>query len=155
MIRFLIFSFCLFFSLNAEALVKQSVSQALSYRNVVSGVSVSEPEEKVLDVPSTPAPRPVEDEKIEEVDLRTSSSKTVSLGNKGKVLIRLPEESGSRWKVSYNNSNVIMVSNVVKSSTREVMFMKKRTGGSTIFFDKTNSQGDVVTNKAVYIKDSL
>ncbi len=155
MVKILTFCLCLFFSFNADALVKQSVSKALSYRNVVSGVSVSEPEEKVLDLPSTPAPQPVEDEKIVEVDLRTSASKTVSLGMRGKVLIKLPEESGFRWKVSYNNNNTIMVSNVVKSNIREVMFMKRNTGESTIFFDKTDSQGEVVTNKAVYVKDSL
>ncbi len=157
MLRFVIICSALLFSLDATALVRQSASQALSYKNVVSGSTTSSSSGNVakeLDVVE-PEDKPIENETFQTVDLQSSNSKTVNVARKGKFLVKLPEASSYRWRVYYNNSNVIMVSNVVTGSVREVMFMRKNNGESTVYFDKTNTQGTVVQNKAVTVKDSL
>lgn len=135
----------LFCSFNAHAIVQQSASSALSYRNVVS-VSHSPEASKQSFEPKALSTAP------KEVDLRNATTKTIDLLPKEKVEITLNEEVGYSWKLSYDNSAVSIVSNTISGGFRVIKFIQKGKQNSTIFFDYINSEGNTVRNKAVNIK---
>ena len=146
---FKLFSLISFFSLfcifNASAIVQQSASSALSYRNVVSVSRSSDNSKQRFEpeaVPSAP----------QKVDLRNATTKTVYLLSKEKVEITLNEEVGYSWELSYDNGAVSMISNSISDGARVVKFIQEEKQNSTIFFDYIDSEGKTVKNKAVYIK---
>ena len=156
MIKYLIFAALLLtgFSAEAEALVKQSASDALSYRNVVNassntGVSsgrdtaimTDDSEKEPSTIPST-----------QEVDLRSGISKNATLTPGQELIILLPETADMSWKVNYDSDNVLLTGNTAKGDVRQVKFSADSVGESTIYFDKQSSSGEIVENKAVYVK---
>lgn len=135
---------CMGFNAEAEALVKQSASNALSYRNVVNGTSsVTSGRNNNMDVLAN-APQ--------SVDIQNSVSKSISTSPDEEFEVLLPEKAGYSWKISYDNDQLIMTGNVADGGARKVKFMQKGTGDSTVFFDNVNSEGKITQNKAVYIK---
>lgn len=156
MIKYLIFAALLLtgFSAEAEALVKQSASDALSYRNVVNassntGVSsgrdtaimTDDSEKEPSTIPST-----------QEVDLRSGISKDAVLTPRQEMVVLLLETQGTSWKIDYDADSVALVSNILDGTVRQVKFLANGTGESTIYFDKQSSSGEIVENKAVYVK---
>lgn len=132
------------FSAQAQALVKQSASNALSYRNVVSNSS------------SVTAGRNVESVALadasQSVDIQNSVSKNISLGPDEEFEVLLPEKEGYSWKISYDNDKLVMIGNAAEGDVRKVKFMSKEKADSTVFFDYVNADGKITQNKAVYIK---
>lgn len=136
----------LFCSFNAHAIVQQSASSALSYRNVVSvSRSTTEAPKQRFEPKALPtAPK--------EVDLRNATTKTVDLLPKEKVEVTLNEEVGYSWELSYDNIAVSMTSNTISDGFRVIKFTQDGKQNSTIFFDYIDPEGNTVRNKALYIK---
>lgn len=142
------------FSAEAEALVKQSASDALSYRNVVnasSNTGVTSGRDMAIitdDADKEPLTIPA----AQEIDLRSGISKNATLTPGQELIILLPETADMSWKVNYDSDNVLLTGNTAKGDVRQVKFSADSVGESAIYFDKQSSSGKIVENKAVYVK---
>ncbi len=142
----------LFFWGNVQAIVQQSASSALSYRNVVSGSRNAKSHKKNKNISTkirkvTKAPL-----ETQQVDLRNATTKTVDLLLQEKVEIILNEDVGYSWELSYDNGTVSMISNTINDGFRVIKFIQNGKQNSTIFFDYIDPEGSTVRNKALYIK---
>ena len=135
------------FIAKAEALVSQSASKAISYRNTVTSSSGGR-------TPSVRANKPVEALKTtpKQVDIRSGFSKKVVLSPKEELEVIVAEKQDYSWDVSYDSSCFTMVGNSASEGTRTIKFKQKNGTDCTIFLDSINKDGSVVENKAVYIK---
>lgn len=138
----------------AQALVKQDVSKALSYRNVVSGSSVVTTSLKPSGLSSNVSEPDSNTEKQQEqiVDLQNGTAKSISIRPEGEFVVKVEEDKGYIWQISYDINAVIMTGNIAKENFREIRFVQQGNVNNEIYFDKVNSEGKVVKNKAVYVK---
>ncbi len=143
-----------FMSLPAEALVKQDVSKALSYRNVVSGASSSTSSLKSSEMfNQADNSDKTSDQKTEQiVDLRKSASKSIAVKQDEEFGVKVEEKDGYVWRVSYDTEAIIMVGNSIKEDAREIKFIQSGDENNEIYLDRIDSSGKVVQNKAIYIK---
>ncbi len=157
MIKFLMLTIMIAFGacFDASAQIGQSISDALSYRNVVSSNSVStsgyRPKASNQSAPkeeaaSLPAPK--------EVDLRNSVTKEINLQPRGEVKVLLPAEEGdeSSWEANYNKKALSLLGKKTEQGVNQIRFMQQGSLSSEVYFDKKLPSGKVVENKALYIK---
>ena len=124
MLRFLFFSFVLLFAFDASA-VRQSVSKALSYRNI--GHDVRTTNNQTAEVRTALTPKKSADPVIftpkdEKINLTTSDTDSVSLRKNDTVEIALHEESGYSWEAKTSSSNILLKSNSVDGSSRVLKY---------------------------------
>lgn len=143
MIKFLFFSLALLLAFDASA-VRQSVSKALSYRNVVEASRVLKHAKKPQsattnkNIMNNPVTLPQKDEKV---DMTESDMKTIRLKKNDTVEITLKEEKGYFWKVS-PSSDLSMQTNKINDNLRVVKYkMLSNETPLYIYFDyiKTGS----------------
>lgn len=136
-------------SFSALAFIEQSASGALSLNNTVNNSN------------SASAPAPVyADKNVEEkpvaaaktLDIRNSVAKNVSLERTQELVIVLPEKAGQSWKVNYDSSKISMITSEVDGKNRKVKFSQTSSKDNTLYFDCIDQNGEIVQNKAVYIK---
>ena len=146
----LIIMFVAGISFQAEAIVKQKASNALSYRNVVSGSSVTNSGIGLADI----LPEEIFEEKseIKEINLQSGFSKSVKVSEGEEFYVLLNDDSEGIWNISYDEDNIIMTANSVDGNIRKVQFTQRGNGDSSIYFDKLSSNGEITQNKAVYVK---
>lgn len=138
-----------FIGFEAEALVQQSASDALSFNNVVKSSSQAAPSVYVKEK------APVKEKEIPEakkLDIRNSVTKNVTLSPSQELVIVLPEKEGQSWKATYDGGQVYMIDSESNGQYREIRFGQKSSKGSTIYFDCVDSNGEVIQNKAVYVR---
>lgn len=136
-------------SFSALAFIEQSASGALSLNNTVNNSN------------SAPASMPAyADKNVEEkpvaaaktLDIRNSVAKNVSLERTQELVIVLPEKAGQSWKVNYDSSKISMITSEVDGKNRKVKFSQTSSKDNTLYFDCIDQNGEIVQNKAVYIK---
>lgn len=147
MLKVLFFSLTLLLSLNASAVVKQSASKALSYRNIVDGNSRSKGMARrshrgSITRNKTAAPILIE-QKTEKVDMRFSDLMNVNLNKDDELEIFLSDDDGYRWKVSPSSSALTLVSDKIESGKRILKYRIVTSLHSYIYFDHVNNK----TNK--------
>lgn len=157
MLKILFFTFALLFAYDASA-VRQSVSKALSYRNISGGrtlpnaTTVSKPYRGDLN------PKKIEDPVIvppkdEQIDLSSSDTGTVSLKKNDTVEITLQEEDGYRWKFSPSASSVSLQSNKISGNQRLVKYKMLKNINAYIYFDYIKTaDNSIVKSKQLTIK---
>ena len=102
--------FCVIFQ--AEAIVKQKASNALSYRNTVSGSSVINSGIGLADLlPETTSEEGI---RLKEVDLQNNFSEDVKINMGEEFYVLLREDDNYVWEISYDTNNVIMIENSLK-----------------------------------------
>ena len=124
-------------SFDAKALVRQKASEALSYRNVVSGTLVTTSSLKptaVLDDHTTTDPL-----QLQTVDMLNSVSKSVSVSPNEQFVVQVPEVASYGWDISYDANNLALSGNEVDEDVRNIMFMQRSEADSAIYLDKVDS----------------
>lgn len=138
-------------SSRAEALVRQKASDALSYRNVVSGAYVTTSSLKpvrLLDDHTTTDPM-----QLQTVDMLKSVSKSVSVSPNEEFIVQVPEVASYGWDVSYDTETLALSGNDVDDDVRNITFVQRNQTDSAIYLDRVDSAtGETVENKAVYVK---
>ena len=141
MFKFLFFSLALLLSFDAYA-VRQSLSKALSYKNIVTDTRAAKQSKKIyrgaidqnrMDHPVILPP------KNEAVDMTVSDIKTVALKKNDTVEITLKEEIGYFLKMS-PPSDLLMKANNVKDNLRIVKYkMLSNNAPLYMYFDYINA----------------
>ena len=131
---------------DALAFIEQSASGALSLNNTVTNSN------SVATVPSYADmdKKPVAAAKT--LDIRNSVAKNVSLEHLQDLVVVLPEKNGQSWKVNYDSGKISMVNSSIEGNNRKVKFSQTSSKDSTLYFDCIGKDGEVIQNKAVYIK---
>ena len=142
MFKFSFLAFLLLFSFDVNAIVKQSASKALSYKNIVSNTyssraSASNIENRIApkksDAPLVIPPM------VEKIDMRYASSKTVSMNKGDFVEITLKEEKGFRWDLNPDSSCMSLSSDNPISDVRILRYKLTCSKDSYIYFDLVDS----------------
>ena len=142
MFKFSFLAFLLLLSFDANALVKQSASRALSYKNIANSTyssrsSSSSVENRV--VPKKSEEPLVIPPMVEKVDMRYSSSKTVSMNKGDFVEVTLKEEKGFRWDLNPDSSCMSLTSNNQTNDARILKYKLTCSKDSYIYFDLVDS----------------
>ena len=160
MLKFLIFILSMFLSFNAEALVKQSASKALSYRNIADdsgasrrrkAASMQAPVKKEISEQDIKQPAVVPP-KLEKVDLSGKDTEVVLLKRNDKVEITLPERDGYHWDLNPDSSNLALLSNKVIGNSRVITYKLVSDKAAYIYFDDINNfDGSIQKTKQLTI----
>lgn len=138
-------------SFSAQALIEQSASKALSLNNTVNNSGnkglMLRHEKRNKDTNET---KPEISSKT--LDMRNSVTQNVSLEQTQKLIVVLSEKDGQSWKVNYDSGKVAKIANSLNGKNREVTFSQTSSKDSTLYFDCIGKDGEVIQNKAVYIK---
>ena len=141
MLKFLFFSFTLLLSFDTYA-VRQSLSKALSYKNIVKDTRVAKPNKNTYRgaIDQNRMEHPVIlPPKNETVDMTISAIETVALKKNDTVEITLKEESGYFWKMS-PPSDLSIQTNDVKDNLRVVKYkMLSNNAPLYMYFDYINA----------------
>ena len=134
----------LLFSFDANALVKQSASKALSYKNIATNSHSSKATSSSPSFENKLAPKKkteplVVPPMVEKIDMRYASSKTVSLNEGDFVEITLKEESGFHWDLNPDSSCMALDSNDYKDDVRILKYKLICSKDSYIYFDLVDS----------------
>lgn len=156
MLKILFFTFALLFAYDASA-VRQSVSKALSYRNISGGralpnaTTVTKTHRGDLNPKKTENPVIVPP-KDEQIDLSSSDTGTVSLKKNDTVEITLQEEDGYHWKFSPSASSVSLMTNKIDGKKRIIKYKMLTNEAAYIYFDYINANDNsVVESKQLTI----
>jgi hypothetical protein len=142
------FGIVLFSSMiNAEAVMVQPASKAMTYQNTVRSSAAK----KALTIKKEKKPE-VLPYKLTTVDLRSGASKNVTLIKYEELEIKVKEVEGYTWKVSYDTDCLSLIGNSAEDDLRTIRLKQKDVKDSSVFLDKRDSKGNTVENKAVYIK---
>ncbi len=161
--KFLLLSFTLLFSFNAGAVVKQSVSNALSYSNIVETSSVRHKKKSNKNKATKPAlkkvPEPVMDTlPTKTADLTNADSVKITLKEDSYIEIKLKERPNHSWKIQPSSPKVQLLSNEVVGSSR-ILKYKVTTNPKDftyfIYFDIYNSKGHIKESKELTITSSI
>ena len=145
------------FAFNAEALLKQSASKALSFKNVANdnrgkekpaaSVRSSRDLEKALEHHTEPP-------MTETVDLTSADTKSISLKAHDTLIINLNEpEADYSWKISPSTSKLSLISNTVVGGVQIVTYKLNNSVSAYIYFDYVNQiENKIEKTKMLTIK---
>ena len=147
MLKVLFFSLALLLCFDANAIVKQSASKALSYKNVINGRSRRSSKVGISHrgaLTKTKAENPVIlTPKDEKVNLTNSTSITVKLNKNDSLEVTLNNEEGYRWKISPSTPSVQLLSETIEGGNTVLRYSIEASLHSYIYFDKVK----IETNK--------
>lgn len=155
MLKFLFLSLALLVSFDAQA-VRQSVSKALSYRNIADGWDTPEKtttknyrgdvNQKKFEEPVILPP------KDEKVNMHSSDTAKVTLKKGDTIEVSLKEEAGYYWKQSPSSSAISLQSNITNGDSRLFKYKMLSNKASYIYFDYIKSaDNSVVKSKQLTI----
>ncbi|MBE6454019.1 MAG: hypothetical protein E7017_03950 [Alphaproteobacteria bacterium] len=139
----------LFVCFDANAVIMQSASKALSLQNVVSSNKITAKKKEVVPAVVQPEPEPI---KVKEVNMKVGVSKSITVSSEDEYLVLLKDKKNQSWRVSYDKDAVVMIANFIEDNVRKIKFMQKNSENHTIFFDLLDTNGKTVLNKALYVK---
>ena len=147
MLKILFFSLTLLLSFNANAVVRQSISKALSYKNVVDDSSQPQTQKRKAHrgalTKNKIADPVLLDKKSEKVDMRSSDTVNINLNKNDEIEVYLSNDSGFLWKVYPSDDGLSLISDTTEGDTRTLKYKIVATLHSYIYFDYFNSS----TNK--------
>ena len=120
---------------NAQALVQQSASEALSYRNVFNkdneAATSGRTEEPEILIPEDEDTEPAQ---THTVNLVSSLKASLAPNPQDTIIVKLNTQPGSYWDVRYNSSRVHLVGteNAGSSFNVELLFLG---GSGYVYFD--------------------
>lgn len=141
-------------SFDASAFIEQSSGSALSLNNTVNNFTYSAAAPSPAQAPNY-VEEPVEQKTVaaaKTLDIRNSVAKNVSLEHTQELIVVLPEKMGQSWKVNYDSNKISMIDSSTDGENRRVKFSQTSSKDNTLYFDCLDEKGQVVQNKAVYIK---
>lgn len=156
MLKILFFTFALLFAYDASA-VRQSVSKALSYRNISGGRALPDATTVTQTHRGDLNPNKIEDPVIvppkdEQIDLSSSDTGTVYLKKNDTVEITLQEEGGYSWKFSPSSPSVSFMTSKIDGDKRIVKFKMLKNINAYIYFDyKRADNNSTVKSKQLTI----
>ena len=162
---FLLFTMAFCFAFNANAVVIQSASRALSYNNVAKysppkksriQTNTSHEAAEPVEVPSTPASTPATpaapQNQDKEVDLTSAYSDSITLTKGATVTVKVLEEDCCEWRISYNKSILTLVGNKLNQKERVFTFKYRMSENTQIALDSIKREsGDYYQNKLLDI----
>ncbi len=148
--RFLLFFLgVISWAFDAQAIVFQSSSRALSYNNVAKYAS---PKKSAPVATPNPVVKNKHVPQTKDVDLTAVYSADVSLSKGDSVIIKVNEESCCEWKISYNKGKLSLTGNIVKNNERIITLKQLNDGNSQIALDNIKKEnGDYYQNKLVNV----
>lgn len=153
MLKFLLFFLALLFSFEADAVVKQHISEALSYENVLE--SAASVDESITYTPPVVKKNKPAKEQTHEVNLKNKPSAVVFLKAGDFIKIKLNENNGYSWKTYLSSENLMLTSNLLKNSEREFVYKITYNNSeaiSFIYFDYIDPNNKITTTKVLTIK---
>ena len=161
----MIFAASLLYSFNVEAIVLQSASDALSYRNVANSTQNSSRSSQIRkpsqnnENPSgqvTPPAPNVDEHKpeVKKIDMTDSFSEKVSLYKGDSAEVTVKEEDCCKWSIKYDKSKLIFTDKGVHKGIRTFIFkQKKEKQDSEIYIDSINKEdGSYDQNKSLIVE---
>ena len=152
MLKALSFFLTLLLCFDADAVFKQSASQALSYKNIVtSGASqrATRRSNSHSDRKKHDALNPISDKiKIETVNLKKTDKESVSLNKGDELKVILDNDDNYDWKPSTTTSNVHLLSEDIKGDELILKYKINLSSSFFIYFDCIDKK----TNKVLKTK---
>lgn len=147
MLKVLFFSLALLLCFDANAIIKQSVSKALSYKNVINSRSRrsnnSERSHRGAITKNKTENPVILPQKNEKINLTSSNTATVKLNKNDEVEVTLNNEDGYRWKISPSAPSIQLVSQTTNGNNTVLKYSIEASLHSYIYFDQVN----IETNK--------
>jgi hypothetical protein len=157
MLKFVLFFLALLPSFNAHGIVKQDLSKALTYENIITAPQSknynfnNSNSNSDLNTPSSIAPQ------VKKIDLTNKYSDRITIAKNDIVEITLDQKTGYSWAISTSSDNLKLISNTSKESSRILQYVIDSSDNGNIYFiyfDHLDSQNKVQTNKQITISVS-
>lgn len=140
-----------FFACDAQAIIIQSASRALSYNNVAK-YAAPKRVEKNNSVSNSSNNNSVHVVQNKEVDLTTTYSAKVTLSSGDTVAIKVLEDDCCEWKVSYDKVKLTLIGNKISKKERTFTFRQRLEEKSQIALDNIKKEnGEYYQNKLVEV----
>lgn len=158
MLKFLFFSFVILFGFNANAVVKQSASRALSYRNIINDIHSSSDEKPIVAFRGALDEKKQDDpviapQKSEKVDMTTKDTMTIKLKKDDTVEISLKEGNDYSWKLNPTSSNLSLESDELVGDTRIIVYKLTSNSATSVYFDYVNRKDNNIEETKQLIVD--
>lgn len=158
MLKILSFSFALLFSFNADAAIRQSAAEALSYDNVVESSSITES----MPSQTTSEPNTVKDNKkpedilpTQKINLTNSNEDKITIKRDTYIEIKLKEKPNHFWDIKPSSSKIELVSDKNNKSSRILKYKitpAKKDSIYFIYFDLSDHKNRIKETKVLTIK---
>ena len=158
MLKLLALCYSLFLVFDAEAVMVQSASKALSFKNVIN-------DSRANNLPNVGSTRAAlsDDKALEHhteppitvsADLRENDTQSVFMKTNDSLVVKLNvPEQGYSWKVVSSTTNMATISNKSSGETQIITFKMKKPTTAYIYFDYANvSSNQIEETKMITVK---